>query len=158
MAFEFGIEVLLHRPANAEIGNERPRLGHLEYPAQSLRLEDRNPAKPQSLGTSRKPQGLNCRNNRILQGLGHRLTAEATARFCRLIGKDGKMHRSIFEPLKLQPRILRAPLAIVAFERFRVGLNKARPHRFPALRGFDEHEPPGLAVPDRWSVARKFKQ
>jgi hypothetical protein len=44
MALEFGIPVLLHGPANTEIGNKRPAVGHLKYPTQDLRLEDRNPA------------------------------------------------------------------------------------------------------------------
>jgi hypothetical protein len=33
MAFEFGIEMRLHGPADAEIGNQRPALRHLKHPA-----------------------------------------------------------------------------------------------------------------------------
>jgi hypothetical protein len=55
MAFEFGVEVLLHGPADTEIGNQGPAFGHIEDPRQYLRLKDRNPAKPQSLGTRRQP-------------------------------------------------------------------------------------------------------
>jgi hypothetical protein len=58
VALEFGIEVLLHGPADTEIGDQLPALWHLEKTAQAFRLEDRNPTKPKSLGTSRKPQGL----------------------------------------------------------------------------------------------------
>jgi hypothetical protein len=40
MALELGIEVLLDGPADAEIGNQRPGLGHIEYPTQHLWLKD----------------------------------------------------------------------------------------------------------------------
>src|SRR5258708_9314422 len=103
MAFEFGIEVLLNGPANTEIGNQRPGLRHLEYPAQALRLEDRNPAKPQSLGTRRKPQGLDGCNDRILPRLEHGLPTEPAPSLACRIGGDGQMPRSIFNPLRIHP-------------------------------------------------------
>src|ERR1700676_3535783 len=149
MALELGIEVLVHGPADAEISDQGPGLGHIEYPAQHLRLKDRNPAEPQSLGACRKPEGLYRSNTRVLKGLGHGLTAEAAAGLRCLIGEHGKMHGSILEPFKLQSRILGALFAVIVFQRLRVGPDKTRPHRFATLRRFDQHEPPGLAVSDR---------
>src|SRR5258708_845239 len=68
------------------------------------------------------------------------------------------MDWSIIEPLKFQFCVTVSLFAVIAFERFRVGAHKTGPHRCPAFSGFDQHEPPRLAVTNGWSVAGKFKK
>ena len=46
------IKMLLCGPANTEISDEGPCLWYVEYSTYDFRLEDRNPAKPKSLGVS----------------------------------------------------------------------------------------------------------
>src|SRR6266550_5348822 len=105
MAVELWVQMLLLRPADTEIGDQRPAIGYLQYPMHGCWLQDRNPAQPQSLRARREPKGLNGRNDGILKGLGHGLTAQATARLRCLIGKDRKMNGSSFEALPLQHHI-----------------------------------------------------
>src|SRR5450755_2163913 len=68
------------------------------------------------------------------------------------------MDRRVFEALKLQPRILGAPFAVVIFQGSRIGTREAGYHLVPAISRFDEHEPPGLAMADRGRMAGEFKQ
>src|ERR1700734_1895765 len=71
MTIEFGIEMLFHRPADAEIGDQRPALWHVERPMNHFRLEDRDPANPQPLGARREPPGLTGGHDRIEQRFRH---------------------------------------------------------------------------------------
>jgi len=68
--------------------------------------------------------------------------------FGRVVGEHGKMDGRLIEAGELQPRIVRALFAFVAVERPGIGADKARAHRRAAFRGFDEDEPPGLAMTD----------
>src|ERR1700722_10087486 len=110
---ELGIEMLFHRPADAEISHQRPGRRHIEGAVNDLRLENGDPAQPQTFGACRKPQGLNGGHHRITQRLGHGAAAESTALFRRLIGEYRDMHRRIFEAFKFQSRIMRALLAVI---------------------------------------------
>src|ERR1700734_3003115 len=58
MTIEFGIEMLFHRPADAEIGDQRPALWQAEPPMNGFRLEDQDPPTPHPPGAGREPQGL----------------------------------------------------------------------------------------------------
>ena len=75
-----------------------------------------------------------------------------------LVGKNGKMHRSGFETLKLQSRIMRALLAMIVLQRLGIGAGETVFHRLATVGGFDQHEPPGLAMSDRRRVAGEFEQ
>ena len=55
MTIQLRIEVLLHRQADAEIGDQRPALGNVQRARHDFRLENGNPANSQSLGARRKP-------------------------------------------------------------------------------------------------------
>src|SRR5690606_24504120 len=43
-ALQLGIEMLLHGPAEAEVRDQRPSLGHVQRPGHDLGLENRYPA------------------------------------------------------------------------------------------------------------------
>ena len=50
MTIEFGIEMLFHRPADAEISHQRPGRRHIEGAVNDLRLENGDPDQPQTFG------------------------------------------------------------------------------------------------------------
>src|SRR3984957_8177796 len=158
MTIEFGIEMLLHRPADAEIGDQRPGWRHVERPMNDLGFQDRDPAKPQPLGARRQPQCLYGGHDRIEEGFWHGAAAQSASLFGGLIGKHGDMDRRVFEALQLQPRILRALFAVVVFQRSRISAREAGFHFVATIGRFNEHEPPGLAVADRGRMAGKLEQ
>src|ERR1700687_4134179 len=68
------------------------------------------------------------------------------------------MDWSVFEPFKLELDVALALLIAIALGGFRVGPGETLPYRRAARRRFDEHEPPGLARPDRRGMAGKFDE
>src|SRR5665213_200674 len=68
------------------------------------------------------------------------------------------MNWRVLETLELQARVLRTLFAVIVFKRLRVGQRKIAFHGLPTGGGFDQHKPPGLAVPNGWRVAGKFEQ
>jgi hypothetical protein len=147
--FEFRIEMLFFRLADAEIGDELPLCRDVEAGGDGGGIEDRDPANAETARPRRKRQILHCADNRIDERFRHRHASEAAPGAWRRFTKDREMARRLAQARQFQPCIESRLVAIVTRERRRVAMVEIIDDRPPPLRRINADETPWLAMADR---------
>jgi hypothetical protein len=83
--------VLLLGITDAEIGDQKPVVGHLEHSRDIPRLKDRDPADSQTVGARRQPKCVHGCDGRIVKRLRHRVLTEAVPGGRRFIYENGQL-------------------------------------------------------------------
>src|SRR5581483_12248442 len=96
--------------------------------------------------------------DRVVQGLRHGRPSEAVTLTRIAVAENGKLHRSLSEPLELQRGIGTCALAGVGGESAGIAGAKAGLNGTPCRWTFHAHPAPGLAVANRWRKLRDVEE
>src|SRR5580658_4499381 len=131
-ALQFRDQMLLPRPADAEIADERPGARNVERLGDSPRIEDRDPANAKAAGAGREPERMQRAHCRIAADLRHRARAEAVALLRRLVAEHRDLDRRVAQACELELGVKLGPFAAIGAERLAIGGLEIGPDRGPA--------------------------
>ena len=157
-ALELRLVLLLDRPAEAKIGDQRPLRWNPQLLRRRNRVEDRNPADAKAARARRQPQRVHREHGGIAQGFRHALAAEAMALGRAFVAEHRQMARRFLEAGELEAGIELRALALIAGEGAGIRGVEVGDDRGAIAGIVDADEAPGLRVADRGREAGEVQQ